>query len=288
MNRAIGVFLVLVLGVVLVGCGGADSTGKKKATTPQGGDSSAKESTAAPAPSGPDLMQAKPDVVIAAADLAKQMDADINGTKKKYAGKVLEVSGVVVDPFAHTPFVDSSIAISHSTEGSAGMGTNLVLCVPDSRHPVDREALWRDQTITVRGECFDSGPLISLRNCVFPKIGEPMPSLTVTAKQLIDEATKDREAFGQKYRQKTLVVEGFVAATGQGGAGPWVRIKGEKGGVAGPTLVHINYQATSQKSAFEKLAVDQPIKVKGKCLAVAGESSTIKGHIELIYVMLLK
>jgi hypothetical protein len=187
------VLTALVLLALLVGCG------KDKPTE---GDKSNPD--AAPGGSASPTDGKAPDYKLTVEELGEESKRDRSGTNAKYAGKVLELSGVVgapiVDDGNQSPIFDLK-----STKPLPVLETAFsITCVCDDRSLYG--GLGRGQTVRVRGVYDKFG---QLKPCAVLEKG-PDTRVQVTAEQLAADFTADPEAAGKKYYDRTLVVTGTV------------------------------------------------------------------------------
>jgi hypothetical protein len=216
------VLSALVLLALLVGCGKDKPTegdGSKPGEAP-GGSASLTDGKA-------------PDYKLTVEEMGEEIKKDRAGTEAKYAGKVLELSGVV-----EFPIVDdgnqSPIFTLKSTKPRTGLETTFSIdCVCDDRSLYG--ALGREQTVRVRGVYDKFGRLTP---CAVLEKG-PDTRVLVTAEQLAADFTANREEARKKYSDKTLVVTGTVTKIKPHGEGSTINRLELKGD--GKLVVDVGY-----------------------------------------------
>src|SRR5207253_8964703 len=105
-------------------------------------------------------------VVVAAADLLKELQDDPAAADRKYKGKYLEVSGVVErrGKGGGGPFV-----ILHAGDEQAPLKIECFFGFLDEEDEAPKDRLAKGQAVTVRGEYGGRVSHIQLRGCVLVK-----------------------------------------------------------------------------------------------------------------------
>lgn len=90
-----------------------------------------------------DIVNQKPDVTIAAADLIKAFEKDSAAARKQYLDKVIAVSGAVTK-------IDTAGSVTLG--GSQGSESSVVFSL-DTRHATDYQKVKEGTTATLQGKC---------------------------------------------------------------------------------------------------------------------------------------
>jgi len=110
-------------------------------------------------------------VVVSAADLIKDFQADPAAADGKHKGKCLELTGVVERTGKErdfTPFV-----ILHAGDENAKVKVECFFEITDEAYKARLDGLQKGQTITVRGEYSGQVSNVQLRMCEFPDLPRP-------------------------------------------------------------------------------------------------------------------
>jgi hypothetical protein len=218
-------------------------------------------SPVAPPGPRPDLSKAKPDFSLTAEAFAKEVNKDREAARKKYGGKVIDVSGVVgaLMQYSKAPALMFAVDRAPLTGvvfladvepwATVSPGQEVKL-----RGRLPREEL--DQSL--------------LRDCTVIDKG-PNPAATITAEQLAQECAVSPEAANKKYKDKHLYITGEVTALKEGGQDGSLEIQ-LKGHDEVPVKLWLN--STSRSEADE-------VQVGMKVKALASYSFANKNEVRL-------
>jgi hypothetical protein len=223
--------------VVLVFLALAAGCLNKPADPPNGGP---KADPAQPA----GLVDAKPDVVLTAAELRKEDVEDGEAFNRKYEGKLVEVSGVVKS-YDYTLGGEGRLWLE-------GPAHPKFLC----QDPRPAARAMPGQTVFLRGRC---EPRLGVRGWVIANVtGDPPP--TVAAEDLAREVETDPDGASKKYRGKYLIVTGRITKLEDNIVS--LTPPGQK------TVVKCGFPAASRKEEERNktLQVGQKIKVLGESI----------------------
>jgi hypothetical protein len=225
---------------------------------------------AAPTPAGPsapggdsdkakpkvDLAKASPDVTTDAESWHAEWKKDAEAARKKYKGKIVELSGVVEHP-DDDPY--GRIGYIWLKAKSDILGPRCAL---------DDTAPWLKVgpgcTIKIRGTVPDFGLSGDLYPCVIVE-SSPTTCLEITAARLAKEFAADKKAALDKYEKKWLIVEGELTGKEPSkideGRFIYLTLKGDG---AVNVRCYIANNSDYQRKANEDLEVGQKMKVCGE------------------------
>lgn len=126
---------------------------------------------------------------------------DPEGAQKKYAGKTIQLTGIVDGIYFDHERNQACIFIK--VRGRA-IGLSCLL-----REPEPWSKLANEQRVTLRTKVLEKQRSSYLTDCVIVDAG-PNPALVVSAQQLAQEFAKDEKTSSKKYGGKCLIMEGKV------------------------------------------------------------------------------
>jgi hypothetical protein len=259
---------VFTFGLALVaGCG----TGTSTPSAPQGDVSNRhsvgtketesardtpKDLAPARSPGGP--ANGKEPLPVTAVALTKEFETAFDDATKKYAEQSLVVEGVVDDP--NLKGADGRARVT--LDGFKAPYFVDCWLTPTPQAVVSK--LSKGQKVKVVGKFAKASKLyITLTDCKVVEFG-PDAVVSISAAQLTEEFSKDREATNEKYADKTLVVEGVVVQVefepGKGKRSAYLEGNDEKADK--PVRVIAEFHIESQEE-LSSLKVGQKVKVKG-------------------------
>lgn len=103
-------------------------------------------------------------VIVSAADLLKEFDDDPTAADRKYAGKYLEISGVIEN--AGRGRFDSPFVVVHGGDENAKLRIECFFEIVDNQTAERVKRLAKGQSITLRGEYDGRISNVQLRECV--------------------------------------------------------------------------------------------------------------------------
>ena len=198
-------------------------------------------STAVPAPGGvaPTApKEAGADFKLTAAEFEKEYKSDPKATKAKYAGKTLEVSGVI--KYTQPNYYAKGTTIAFAPAEPFG---NTVDCLTKGFLPPG--TLAKGQTVRVLGKATVLGSLLT--ECVVLEKG-PDTAVRTTAEQIAKDYTADPEKALAKYDGKTLVVVGDVSAVKPDVGAPNIKVVELKGD--GQTVIQCRFGGSDEERKF--------------------------------------
>jgi tRNA_anti-like len=234
--------LVTCAALFVFGCGKDKPDSGGPAPGPTGG----------PGPSaGVDLATAKPDHTATAAEWHAEFKKDSAGSKKKYAGKVVELTGTLAS-FAENP--DAGVLFAHLKIEKDVLG---VRCGMSDANAWEKAC--QGAEVTVRGKLADGAIFHGeLMPAIIVK-ADKNPALTATAADLGKQFKADTEKLREKFGDKWVYVEGEVVSTGKSSVGgPQFTLKGD-GGVNVVCSV-----PADNKAKVEALKPGQKVKALGE------------------------
>ena len=107
-----------------------------------------------------DLSKTKPAFSIAAKDIANEFETDETAATKKYAGKIIEVTGVIASAVYQQDTLINLIL---------GEGLHKVGCQLDENHTAGIQHYQETNTIIVKGVCTGYLMNVELNRCVIVK-----------------------------------------------------------------------------------------------------------------------
>jgi tRNA_anti-like len=108
-------------------------------------------------------------VVVTAADLLQDFQTDRDAADQKYAGKYLEISGVVERHGHGRGRYDAPFVVLHGGDENAKFKIECFFDLFDPRDDAGIKRLRKGQTITVRGEYDGQVSNVQLKECVLVK-----------------------------------------------------------------------------------------------------------------------
>jgi hypothetical protein len=204
-----------------------------------------------------DLLNSKPDVTMDVDSWHAEWKKDPETAKKKYKGKIIELTGVVDrpgdDPYGRVGYIYPKIK-------SGGIGPRCAL---------DEVAPWLRVgpgcTIRIKGfvpEGYNSDG--DLYPCVIVE-SSPNTYLSITALELTKSYAADKQAAEKKYDDKWLIVEGelFSKEPSKADEGRFIylTLKGDQGV---NVKCYVENQSEEQKKANDALKQGQKLKVCGE------------------------
>jgi len=188
--------LALILGTsALAGCGKSAPLSSFSAQPPSGAPKAGLTAQA--------VADAQPDVTLTAQELFDEFKKDNDATHKKYAGKVIAVSGTV------GKLSDFESQVSLKIDG--GTDREGFWCITAEDEAWARHG--PGQAVTLKGawpeKLYDLGG-IALQHCVVVKAG-PNPTAKFSAEQLAKRFEADQTALEKNFGDKPVIVEGEVA-----------------------------------------------------------------------------
>jgi hypothetical protein len=216
--------------------------------------------------------EVKADFKLKAVDLAKEYDADKAAADGKYKDKVVELDAEASMLTLRPGDVVMTVAQLPAPPGKV-LG-RMVMASFEGPEKDKLLALSKGQKIKVRAKVFgDFAGNVSLGNATILETG-PDTAVTISAKDLAKEAVADEKAVEDKYKDKTLIVEGVVA-----------ELKGEEAGKASFVLEGFEDKGkkASVRAAYPKeLAKEFDGLKKGDKVKVKGDfTSAVFGTIYL-------
>jgi WD40 repeat protein len=178
-----------------------------------------KESAGYPKMCTEDLAGKEARFVVTGIELAAEIKKGRDEARKKYDGKIIEVTGKI-NSLAPHPSGEGTIVLADGQRFSFG----ALQCVVSDPQPWAKYA--PGQEITIRGR-WPSGSSGMLTSCIIVKAG-PSPAISISARDLAKEFSTNAEAARVKYDKKPLLVSGEVTAkeVNSGGAAT-IKIKGD-------------------------------------------------------------
>lgn len=254
---------LLLLTAVALGCGKDDSD---KGTTPPPGTLPPPGPTG-PGPTGPgtkpqmseaELLAAKPDHTVTPAAWHAEFKADKEAAGKKYAGKVIELTGTVATVAENE---DAGISFVHLKVDKDIFG---VRCATKDM------ALWEKVVdgceVTVRGKLADGAIFAGeLLPAAVVKV-DKNPSLSATAADLVKQFKADATKLGDSHNGKWVYVEGEFVSSGEvKNGGIYFVLKGD---ADCPIKCHVPLDAEKR---MKTLRPGQKLKVLGQFYAFKGD-----------------
>jgi hypothetical protein len=202
---------------------------------------------------------AKPDFTLSADALTKEYAEGKEATIKKYKGKVLELTGAIDSANMNPIGRDPRLTVT------GFKAPHFLDCRFKPSYEKKLKNTTKGQKIKLQGAWGqDFGPAIVFFDCDLLELGED-PAITVSAVELTQSYSKDKEATEKKYKEKQLVVEGVIVDI-KLEAGKGVRnafLKGFDDKAAKPVRVNAGF-GYEHEDELKKLKVGQTIKVKGE------------------------
>lgn len=139
---------------------------------------------------------------LVAKDFFAECKADPEKATKKYAGKVVEVTGVVVRVVG-APLSPNPIIMLNS-----GEELSPVQCMTNDKQPFLKVS--PGQTVKVRGKCTENSAREgAVMNCVIVETG-PNPAVMASAPELAKQFKADKDGAEKKYDRKYVIVVPFA------------------------------------------------------------------------------
>jgi len=210
-----------------------------------------------------------PELTVVAAELADAFTADEAAAGQQYGDKVIRVTGVLGMHLMTDASGEKVIAFGKPLE--YGEFTPIVNVYLTADQIPQAEELWRGQEITVVGKCVAPGfGTVFLQGARFEDVGDPIPTIEITASELIAEFQADADAAKDKYEEKVVVVTGV--------AGDWDKeeqtfeIRGDEESGEDPVRLQIEYGLVEDLliAALENTNPGDPIRVKAECGRLSG------------------
>lgn len=232
----------------VVGCGKSNPTPDGKGTTPPPG----------PTGGGTDLATVKPDHAATAADWYAEFEKDADAATKKYAGKVIELTGTVQVVTAND-FEDELPLYLEVNKGESGLR-----CAMTDVNVWEKAC--QGTEVTIRGRLPVKGHLNGeLSGAVLVK-ADKNPASSFTATELASQFVNDQKSLENKHKGKWAYVEGEVVWAGKTPGG-WMEFKLK--GVEGCNV--ICPVPREGKLKVESLKVGQKLKVLGIVALLAAD-----------------
>jgi hypothetical protein len=193
---------------------------------------------------------------LTAEELAKELAADRPGTLKKYAGKVIEVTG----PTGQIYHADGGVSVSVTWNDPVKNFLHVGRIHVQGQGMDAAHALSWGQTVKIRGPF--GGQSMWIIPGQFVEAG-PDPAIVTTSVALMNDIAADRKAATVKYHLKPVRVEGKVAAIGKFGPFSYwkIELEGIDEGKAKP--IRLIVAASMSKQQADALKVGQTIIVRG-------------------------
>lgn len=194
-----------------------------------------------------DLTSAKPDFSLSAEDFMKEFKASESDARKKYKGKVIELSGEVTGIGRNISGEDS---ISLKAPDLLGM-----MCFTAMEEPWTKAV--PGQKVKLKGKLGEYGAVLIY--CVFTDPGK-YAGVEMTAAELAKEYAADPDATSKKYNDKYLILSGEVEKKEYNSAGAVsVYLKAPESKVR----VAVSFTAF-EKELSRKIKPGKPLKVIGQ------------------------
>jgi hypothetical protein len=218
-----------------------------------------------PKPSTPEkpperTVTAKKNLSVTAAALTKECDAGRDAARKKYAGRVLTVEGVVNDPSLEGTDGNPRITL-------AGFeAPHFVNCYCNQTGRGGVTKLSKGQKVKLTGRFVEASAIdVTLLDCEIVELG-PSSGSDISAIKLTEEFSKDEKAAVAKYGGKIMVIEGVVARValepGKGIRSAYLEGYDER--AAKPVRVNAEFHFDHAEE-LATLKPGQKVKVKGEC-----------------------
>ena len=208
----------------------------------------------------------KADFSTSATQLAKDFLGDEKAATDKYTGKVIEIEGIVhtANPIIGKPGMFILEGAKKNEKDILGLN---VYCSCPAGQENKVAMLSKGQKVKAKGSMQGANSLaVYLGDCSYAEVTPPS-HLVVTAKQLTEDFSKDKDAASKKYQEKEVVVEGEVASLVEKNG----FFSAKLAGVKSPLVV----SCTLRQEEFNTLKKGQTITVKGDCSLFSDNEVTV-------------
>jgi hypothetical protein len=210
----------------------------------------------------------KPDWTVTVDELVKEYESNKKAAEEKYGGKVIEVTGKVLDADRLNSDADPQLTITEGPEDRTGRP--IVKCRFSAGWMDDVMPLGNGQPVRIQGKlALGSGGryAVPLTECVLVEAG-PATAISIKAEDLTKEIAAGWEQAKEKYRNKTLIVTGTVADTGKDGNAYLFWLAGHDERAEKPLRVRavdvLAFTNPTIKREVSGIAKGQAVRVKGK------------------------
>jgi hypothetical protein len=203
----------------------------------------------------------KSDLSESAQAIATTYDLDKDIADKQYKDKMVEVSGIVLDP-RNRPVGDLVTVLVTWPGGGEGDFVFCRLHRTANPHSLD---LWPGQTIKLVGLSLGNPVKPMFDDCQITEIGPPPKITKIKVQDLIDAFAKDEEAANKTYNGHALLIEGIVTKIDKEDQFLYIAGKADAGDKDLQVAASWGQIHKDLVEAVDKLAVGQPVTLRAIC-----------------------